>query len=89
MNTAELTAKRFGPFADYFVVSRVGKGDKQVFMLDMPTSGEVPEENSLHFSAAVSHLKKNPSCPAVRFKISGWLSDFDPTFTTRKSRRAK
>jgi hypothetical protein len=89
MSTAAKRPDRLGPFEDYFVVSRVGRGERQVFMLDLPTSGEIPEDNAMIFSAAISHLKRNPSCPAVRFKIDGWLMDFDPCFANRKPRRAK
>lgn len=89
MRTADTSAKRLGPFEDYFVVSRVGRGESQVFMVDLPTSGEIPDNNGVFFSAAVAHLKKNPSCPAVRFMIKDWMVDFDPTFANRKPRRAK
>jgi len=89
MKAAETSVKRFGPFKDYFVVSRVGRGDKQSFMVDLPTSGEIPDNNGVFFCAAVAHLKKNPSCPAVRFMIKGWMIDFDPTFANRKPKRAK
>ena len=89
MKAAETSVKRFGPFKDYFVVSRVGRGDSQVFMVDLPSSGEIPDNNGVFFSAAIAHLKKNLSCPAVRFKIDGWMVDYDPTFANRKPRRAK
>ena len=89
MRAAETSVKRFGPFKDYFVVSRVGRGDSQVFMVDLPTSGEIPDNNGVFFSAAIAHLKKNTSCPAVRFMIKGWMVDFDPCFANRKPKRAK
>lgn len=89
MRTADTSAKRFGPFEDYFVVSRVGRGENQCFMVDLPTSGEIPDNNGVFFSAAIAHLKKNLSCPAVRFMIKGWMVDFDPCFANRKPKRAK
>lgn len=89
MSTAKTSVKRFGPFKDYFVVSRVGRGESQVFMVDLPTSGEIPDNNGVFFSAAIAHLKKNTSCPAVRFKIDGWMVDYDPTFANRKVKRTK
>jgi len=80
-----------GPFRDHFVVSRETARGKERFTLDLPNSGEVPEDNAMLFEVSVSYLKSHPEVRAVRFMIAdeGRFLDFDPDFTKPKPKRRR